>query len=115
MLAQVAIAVTLLSGAAPLQPDSLPTIRNDPWVSPDKAKHFLVAGFVESATFAGLEVVGTHRKGAFIGAFGITAAVSVLRELHNDRARSQFSYKDLTWDALGGIAAFLVLRQTERP
>ncbi len=116
MIAQVAMAVTLLAGAAP-QPsiDSLASTGRDPWISPDKAKHFLVAGFVESASFAGFEAAGVPRNRAFIGAVAMAGAVSVIREVHDRSAKNQFSFKDLTWDALGGIAAYLILRRTERP
>ncbi|MBA2688090.1 MAG: hypothetical protein H0U64_08310 [Gemmatimonadaceae bacterium] len=116
MIAQVAMAVTLLASAAPRpSTDSLGHARSDPWISPDKAKHFLIAGFVESASFAGLEATGVPRNRAFLGAFAVTGAVSVIREVHDGRTKNQFSVRDLTWDALGGIAAFLVLRHTERP
>lgn len=116
MIAQLALAVSLLAGAPPLpQPDSIPAVREDPWVSPDKAKHFLIAGFVESASFAGLEAVGVSRRGSFAGAFALTAGVSLLREIKDKRSKNQFSLRDLTWDFAGGLAAFVILRHTERP
>lgn len=90
-------------------------IREDPWFSPDKAKHFLISGFTESATFAGLESAGVSRSGSFSGAFAVTAAVSVLREVHDKRVKNQFSVRDLTWDLAGCVAAFVMLRHTERP
>lgn len=88
---------------------------SDPWFSPDKAKHFAIAAFVESATFAGLESVRVNRSASFTGAISVAAAVSLLREVHDKRVKNQFSFKDLTWDLAGGIAAFIMLRHTERP
>lgn len=87
----------------------------DPWFSPDKARHFVIAGFVESATFAGLESSGVNRNSSFNGAFAVTAAVSLLREVHDKRAKNQFSFRDLTWDVAGGVVAFVMLRHTQRP
>lgn len=116
MIAQVAVAVALLGSPAPaMLPDSLPAPQSDAWVSPDKAKHFLMAGFVESATFAGLETMGARRNSAFAGAIGMAGAVSVIRELHDRRTKNNFSFRDLTWDLAGVVAAFLVLRHTEQP
>jgi uncharacterized protein YfiM (DUF2279 family) len=88
---------------------------NDPWFSPDKAKHFAIAAFVESATFAGLESARVNRNASFAGAISATAAVSLLREIHDKRVKNQFSFKDLTWDLAGGVAAFVMLRQTQKP
>lgn len=87
----------------------------DSWFSPDKAKHFFIAGFVESATFAGMESVGASRNVSFGGALAITGVFSVLREVHDKRVKNQFSFRDLAWDMAGGAAAFVMLRHTERP
>ena len=110
MILQVAMVGVMLfpqmQGSPPLQ---------DPWMSPDKAKHFLIVGFVESVSFAGLEAAGVRRSRAFQGAVTVTAAVSVLRELHDKRVKKQFSYRDLAWDMAGGVAAFVMLRNTQRP
>ncbi len=116
MLAQLAAVVTILTSAAPVpQRDSVLPAPTDSWVSPDKAKHFLMAGFVETSSFAALQASGASRSSAFIGAFALTGAVSVVRELHDKRVRNQFSFRDLVWDLAGGVAAFAVLRHTERP
>jgi uncharacterized protein YfiM (DUF2279 family) len=87
----------------------------DPWFSPDKAKHFAIAAFVESVSFAGLEAAGANRNASFAGAVSVTAAVSLLREVHDKRVKNQFSFRDLAWDLAGGVAAFVMLRRTEKP
>ena len=40
----------------------------DKWFSPDKAKHFFMAAFVQSASFGGLRAVGVGRSGSLAGA-----------------------------------------------
>lgn len=87
----------------------------DPWLSPDKVKHFAIAGFIESSSFASLEAVGVSRNHSFAGAIAITGALSLLREVHAKRTKNQFSFRDLTWDLAGGLAAYVMLRHTERP
>jgi uncharacterized protein YfiM (DUF2279 family) len=110
MITQMALVAALLlpqtrSGAA-LQ---------DPWFSPDKAKHFMLAGFIESASFAAMETAGISRNSSLAGAVAITGALSLMREIHDKRAKNQFSFRDLTWDAAGALAAFVMLRHAERP
>ncbi len=110
MIAHLAFIATLV-----LPQTKSVVVSQDPWFSPDKAKHFLISGFVESAAFAGFESAGISRSGSFGGAFALTAAISVLREVHDKRVKNQFSYRDLTWDLAGGVAAFFILRHTEKP
>lgn len=86
----------------------------DPWLGPDKLKHFFVAAFVESVAFAGLEAVGADRNASLPAAVSAVAVVSVGREVHDRRTKGLFSIKDLTFDALGAAAAFFLLRHTQR-
>lgn len=110
MIAQLAMVAVLI-----LPQTQSAVALEDPWVSPDKAKHFLIAGFIESASFAGLESIGVKRNASLTGALVITGALSVMREMHDKRERNQFSYRDLVWDVAGAAAAFVMLRHTERP
>jgi putative lipoprotein len=86
----------------------------DPWLGPDKLKHFFIAAFVESVAFAGLEAVGADRNASLPAALTAVAVVSVGREVHDGRTKGLFSIKDLTFDALGAAAAFFLLRHTQR-
>ena len=86
--------------------------RPDPIVGVDKVKHFFIAGFIESMTFAGSQAAGADRRPAKITAIGVTAAFSIGREIHDRRTKGQFSFRDLAWDALGGVAAMIVLNHT---
>ena len=80
----------------------------------DKLKHFLLAGFVESVTFAGLQAVGADRNVSLTGAAAATVTVSLGRELHDRRTSGLFSVGDLVWDALGAGAAFLILSRVQK-
>ena len=80
----------------------------------DKLKHFLIAGFVESVTFAGLQAAGVERNAALGGAGATTAIVSIGREYQGRRASGVFSLGDLLWDALGAGAALLILTRVQR-
>ena len=85
----------------------------DPVIGVDKVKHFLIAGFVESMTFAGLQAAGANRSNARASALTVTAIVSVGREVHDKRKKGLFSVRDLAWDAIGTGAALLVLNKTQ--
>ena len=120
MIAQGLLAITLLLPQSKVAlfdsvAVSSQVAGQDSWLSPDKAKHFLLAGFIEGASFAALEAVGMSRHSSFSGAIAVTGALSLMREVHDKRAKNQFSFRDLAWDLAGGLAAFVMLRHTERP
>jgi uncharacterized protein YfiM (DUF2279 family) len=85
----------------------------DRWLSSDKAKHFFTAAFVQSISFSALQTVRVGRTGAFIGATAVSSAVSVGKEIYDQRSGGKASFKDLTWDAAGIAAASVLLRRTE--
>ncbi len=87
---------------------------DDALFGPDKLKHFFIAGFVESMTFAGSQAIGANRGAARGAAIGVTAAVSVGREIHDRKTKGLFSIRDLAWDALGATAALIVLNKTQK-
>ena len=80
----------------------------------DKLKHFLLAGFVESVAFAGLQAAGAERNASLAGAGAATITVSLGREFHDRRAGGLFSVGDLVWDALGAGAAYLILSRVHK-
>jgi uncharacterized protein YfiM (DUF2279 family) len=86
--------------------------KTDPLFGVDKVKHFFIAGFVETMTFAGLEAAGAKKSPARTAAIGTTVVVSFGREIHDRRKKGLFSVKDLLWDALGAGAALLVINKT---
>ena len=88
-------------------------VARDRWFGVDKIKHFFISAFIESMTYSALQAAHVKRRPALTGAIGVAAAVGVGRELH-DRKKSgnRFSYRDLTWDALGIGAGTLMLTRT---
>jgi hypothetical protein len=86
----------------------------DPLFGVDKVKHFFIAGFVESMTFAGMQSLGSSRSTARISAITATSIVSIGREIHDKKKKGLFSVRDLAWDAIGAGAALAVLNKTQR-
>ncbi len=97
--------------AAPLEAQKAKP--SDPVFGVDKVKHFFIAGFVESMSFAGLQAAGSSRSTAKTAALAATAVVSVAREVHDKKKKGLFSIRDLAWDAIGASAAILVLNKTQ--
>lgn len=100
-----------LAFAVPLQAQKVKPA--DPLFGVDKVKHFFIAGFVESMTFAGMQAAGSNRSAARISAISATAVVSIGREIHDKRKKGLFSVRDLAWDAIGAGAALFVLNKTQ--
>ena len=85
----------------------------DSWFGIDKIKHFFISAFVESVSYSALQAAHVNRRPALAGAIGVSAAIGVARELHDKRTPgNHFSYRDLTWDALGIGAGVLMLERT---
>ena len=101
----------ILACALPAQAQKLKP--PDPVFGVDKVKHFFIAGFVESMTFAGAQAAGSSRSAARASALSVTAIVSVAREVHDKRKKGLFSVRDLAWDAIGAGAALLVVNKTQ--
>jgi uncharacterized protein YfiM (DUF2279 family) len=88
-------------------------VTRDSWFGIDKIKHFFISAFIESVTYSALQAAKVKRSPALSGAIGVTAAVGVAREIHDKRRPgNRFSYRDLTWDALGIAAGAAMLSQT---
>lgn len=122
MALALGLALALPSAAAAAQTQDRSRVQTPPThrklddeiFGPDKIKHFFIAGFVESMTFAGAQAVGANHSSAPAAAIGVTAAVSIGRELHDRRKKGLFSIRDLAWDALGAAAALLVLSHAQK-
>ncbi len=85
----------------------------DSWFSPDKVKHFFMSAFIESLTYSALQAARMNHHTALGGAIGVTMAVGVGREIHDKRTPGNwFSYRDLTWDAVGTAASAVMLAHT---
>jgi putative lipoprotein len=88
-------------------------VTRDSWFGIDKIKHFFISAFIESVSYSALQAAHVNRRPALAGAIGVSAAFGVGRELHDKRTPgNHFSYKDLTWDAVGIGAGALMLTRT---
>jgi putative lipoprotein len=90
-------------------------VTRDSWFGIDKIKHFFISAFIESVSYSALQAAKVNRRPAMAGAIGVSAAFGVARELH-DRGTpgNHFSYRDLTWDALGIGAGAVMLKHTAK-
>lgn len=106
------MALVLMPSAGRAQ--STPAKPRDSIIGVDKVKHFFIAGFVETMTFASLRAAGANRSPARAAAISATAIVSVGREIHDRRTKGLFSVRDLLWDTIGASAALLVINKAQR-
>lgn len=86
----------------------------DSWLGVDKVKHFFMGAFVQSVSYSAVRLTGIHHEASLWAASGVTAGVSVGKELWDERNGGTPSLKDLTWDAAGAGAATLLLRRSVR-
>jgi uncharacterized protein YfiM (DUF2279 family) len=83
----------------------------DRWLSPDKAKHFFLAAFVQSVTYSSLRTAGLTGDASLAGASAVSVSASIGKEVRDRRQGGVISAKDLVWDAAGIAAASVVLRR----
>jgi uncharacterized protein YfiM (DUF2279 family) len=90
-------------------------VARESWFGVDKIKHFFISAFIESISYSALQAANVKRRPALAGAIGVTAGIGLARELHDRRKPgSRFSYRDLTWDALGIGAGAVMLTHTRK-
>jgi len=88
-------------------------VTRDSWFGIDKIKHFFISAFIESVSYSALQAARVDRRPAMAGAIGVSAAFGIARELHDKRTPgNHFSYRDLTWDAVGITAGAVMLKRT---
>jgi uncharacterized protein YfiM (DUF2279 family) len=90
------------------------TFPPDQWFASDKVKHFFTSAFVQSMSYGALRTAGAGHGAALTGASVASAAAGVGKEVHDNRLRGEFSFRDLTWDAAGAGAATILLVRTQR-
>jgi uncharacterized protein YfiM (DUF2279 family) len=89
-------------------------VTGDSWFGIDKLKHFFLSAFATSVSFSALQAAGANRNTAMAGAIGASAVLGISRELYNLRTTKVFSFRDLTWDAIGTGAAAAILSHTTK-
>lgn len=104
----------MISPFAPLALALSLTLPPDPWFGADKLKHFFVAAFTQTVAYSALQAADVRHDRAMAGAWAVTAAVSVAKELHDRRTTGLFSVRDLVWDAAGAGAISLLLERSVR-
>jgi hypothetical protein len=77
----------------------------------DKIQHFFVTTAVYNFSYAADRALGMNRKAALIDAAGAAVAVAIGKEIYDVRHHKRFSGYDLIADALGGVAAYAMLKQ----
>jgi uncharacterized protein YfiM (DUF2279 family) len=86
----------------------------DRWFGSDKLKHFFIAAFTQTVAYSAFQAARVRHEQALVGAWAVTATVSVAKELRDRRSYGLFSYRDLVWDAAGAGVATLLIANTVR-
>lgn len=86
----------------------------DSWFGADKVKHFFMGAFVQSVAYSAVRATGVSHGTSLAAASGVTAGVSVGKEVWDAHTGGTPSLRDITWDALGAGAATLVLQHSLR-
>jgi len=86
----------------------------DSWFGADKVKHFFMGAFVQSVAYSAVRATGARHQASLVAATGVTAAVSIGKELFDAHTGGTPSFRDLTWDAAGAAGATLLLQHSVR-
>lgn len=81
----------------------------DRWFAEDKLRHFFLSFAATSFAFSAARSSGLDRTSALATAATGAAVVGVGKEWYDQRSGGPFSFKDLSWDALGILAGVLLL------
>jgi putative lipoprotein len=84
---------------------------DDPWFGRDKFLHFTASAAIQCATHAVLSANGNEYGGASRGAALATLTVGVSKELWDRNHGGTASWRDLAWDAAGGVSGAVIMRQ----
>ena len=112
MIATAGLALALV--ASQQKPAGQPVPPRDSWFGADKLKHFFVAAFTQSVAYSALQAARVRHDHALAGAWAVTAAASVAKELHDKRTTGLFSVRDLVWDAAGAGVATVLMTRSQR-
>ena len=84
----------------------------DKWFSADKAQHFFIGTFVQSASFGVLRAAKVDDRPALTVASVVSATVAVGKELRDRRGHGDPSVKDAVWTMAGAAAISPLLART---
>jgi uncharacterized protein YfiM (DUF2279 family) len=85
----------------------------DGWLGSDKAKHFFLGVFVQSAAFGAAQAAGADRSVSLGVASGASIAAVTAKELRDRKGRGTSSVKDAVWGLAGAAAISPVLARTK--
>lgn len=105
--------LVLIPLAVRLAAASMPAA-DHPLVGADKVKHFLVGGFAQAVTHAGLRAVGTSPASGQAGGMVVVSAAALWKEWRDARAGGRASVADVAWTLAGGAAMAALLSRTVR-
>ena len=86
----------------------------DTWFGADKLKHFFTAAVVQSLSYSAVRATGAEHRAALRTAWGVTAVVSIGKEIRDRHTTELFSVRDLVWDTGGALLATAMLNHSER-
>jgi uncharacterized protein YfiM (DUF2279 family) len=92
-------------------PDALPQAARDPWFASDKLRHFLTAFAVTGYAHAGLRALDLDNDAAVTGGIVVSLAAGIGKEIHDVRAGSFFSLRDMVWDVAGTLVGAALVAQ----
>ncbi|MEO5510673.1 MAG: hypothetical protein ABIS27_08570 [Longimicrobiales bacterium] len=96
---------------APLRIAALDQSLPQPILGPDKLQHFAMTYAITAFTYAAARSADVG-PGDAVAAAAVTAAVAGIgKELLDHRRGGPFSMSDLVADALGGLAAYTLMKQ----
>ena len=79
----------------------LETPERDDWLGRDKALHYSVSAGLAGAGYGGGALLFAEPRVRLLTGAGVALSAGVAKELYDAARGSFFSWKDLTWDALG--------------
>jgi uncharacterized protein YfiM (DUF2279 family) len=101
--------------AQPLEEAAAPAVLqlpgNDPWLGSDKFRHSWMSYAATAFTFAGARAANVDRDSGLWLAVSVAGAVGLAKEVHDRRTGGSFSVRDLVADAVGIMAAYMILRE----
>jgi putative lipoprotein len=85
------------------------SLPGDSWFGADKAKHFFLGTFIQSAAFSGLRAGGIQKEAALGAATAVTVGAAFTKEFRDRGGKGTASLKDAAWTLAGAAAISPVL------
>jgi putative lipoprotein len=89
------------------------SLGKDSWFGPDKAKHFFLGAFAQSAAFSGLRAAGLQKPASLVAASALTIGAAVGKELRDRTGKGTPSVRDVVWGLAGAATVSPLLMKTK--